>query len=70
MVQFVLDPTGASLTGRWLGISKRHTIKTGPWELTRLVQSVPGPDTSATTVCPSNAPAPASTDRPSSTFPT
>ncbi|MEV1292991.1 hypothetical protein [Pseudonocardia sp. NPDC049635] len=70
VAQFVLDPTGTTLTGRWLGISKRHTIKTGPWELTRLVQPAPGPDTIATTVSPSNSPAPVSTDSPSSAFPT
>lgn len=33
VVQLVLDPTYRSMTGRWLGVSKRFTIKSGDWRL-------------------------------------
>jgi transcriptional regulator with XRE-family HTH domain len=37
VVQFVVDPTGSTMTGRWLGLSKRYTIKSGDWRLEREV---------------------------------
>ncbi|MGD9528776.1 helix-turn-helix transcriptional regulator [Pseudonocardia sp.] len=33
VVQFVVEPTGRSMDGRWLGVSKRFTIKSGRWTL-------------------------------------
>ncbi len=52
VVQMILDPTGRAMTGRWLGISKRYTIKSGEWRLDRLPDSTTGPVTSATTTAP------------------
>lgn len=70
VVQFVLDPTGATLSGRWLGISKRYTIKSGEWRLERAAQPSPGPDTSRTTVSPANSPSSTSAVSPSRALPT
>ncbi len=42
VVQMVLDPTGYTMTGRWLGIGKRYTAKSGEWWLERV--SVPSLD--------------------------
>lgn len=33
ILQLVVDPTGRSMTGQWLGVSKRFTIKSGEWHL-------------------------------------
>ncbi|OLT10709.1 hypothetical protein BJF78_05205 [Pseudonocardia sp. CNS-139] len=35
ILQLVLDPTGRTMTGRWLGPDKAFAIGTGSWELTR-----------------------------------
>jgi len=35
ILQLVLDPTGRSLAGRWLGPDKQFAINSGPWTLTR-----------------------------------
>lgn len=35
VLQLVLDPTGRSMTGRWLGPDKQFAINAGPWTLTR-----------------------------------
>lgn len=35
VVQFVLDPTGRSMTGKWLGPDKSFHIDSGDWVLTR-----------------------------------
>jgi hypothetical protein len=34
-VQFVLDPTGRSMIGRWLGPDRHFEIDSGRWELRR-----------------------------------
>jgi hypothetical protein len=35
VVQFVLDPTGRTMTGRWLGPDRRFEIDSGRWLLQR-----------------------------------
>jgi hypothetical protein len=35
IVQFVLDPTGRSMIGRWLGPDRHFEIDSGRWELHR-----------------------------------
>ena len=35
IVQFVLDPTGRSMIGRWLGPDRHFAIDSGHWELHR-----------------------------------
>jgi hypothetical protein len=35
VVQFVLDPTGRSMVGRWLGPDRHFEIDSGRWELHR-----------------------------------
>lgn len=70
VVQFVLDPTGATMSGRWLGISKRHTIKSGEWRLERSAHPSAAPETSRTTVSPANRPSSTSRVSPSSALPT
>jgi transcriptional regulator with XRE-family HTH domain len=55
LIQLVVDPTSRSMSGRWLGLSKRFTIKSGTWRLDWLDQSDPpgpGPVTTATTDAP------------------
>ncbi|MFC4942200.1 hypothetical protein [Pseudonocardia sp. GCM10023141] len=37
VVQFVLDPTGRSMTGKWLGPDRSFRIDSGDWEPTRAV---------------------------------
>jgi hypothetical protein len=32
-LQLVVDPTSRSMTGQWLGVSKRFTVKSGAWSL-------------------------------------
>jgi hypothetical protein len=49
LVQFVVDPTGTAMDGRWLGVGKRYTINSGSWRLRR---STASPVTTATTVVP------------------
>lgn len=44
VVQFVVDPTGRSMAGRWLGVSKRFTIKSGCWSLSWAGPATPVPD--------------------------
>lgn len=39
-IQLLVDPTGSSMTGRWLGFDKESNINTGDWELTRVAVSV------------------------------
>ncbi|MGI5127749.1 helix-turn-helix domain-containing protein [Pseudonocardia sp. CA-107938] len=41
LIQLVVDPTARVMQGRWLGISRRYTIKSGEWELERLAQASP-----------------------------
>lgn len=48
VLQLVLDPTGQSMAGQWLGISRRYVIKSGPWRL-EPPQPEGAPVTSATT---------------------
>lgn len=36
LVQLVVDPTGRTMTGMWLGIGRRYVIKSGPWRLERM----------------------------------
>lgn len=33
-VEFVLDPTGRSMRGKWLGLGKHFIVNAGEWELT------------------------------------
>jgi hypothetical protein len=35
LIQLVIDPTARMMTGRWLGLSKAYTIKSGEWRLDR-----------------------------------
>jgi hypothetical protein len=35
-LQFLIDPTGRSMTGKWLGFDKHLAINTGDWQLTRV----------------------------------
>lgn len=51
VLQVVLDPTGHSMAGRWLGISKRYTIKSGEWRFDRAAPDT-GPVTTATATDP------------------
>ena len=37
ILQLVLDPTGRSMDGRWLGPDRSFTVDTGPWTLRRKV---------------------------------
>jgi len=58
LLQLVVDPTGHSMSGMWLGVSKRYTIKAGEWRLDRPLVDDPGPVTRATTTVPgTNSPA-------------
>lgn len=50
VLQVVVDPTGRSMAGRWLGISKRYTIKSGEWRFDRAPET--GPVTTATATAP------------------
>ena len=34
VLQLVVDPTDRVMSGQWLGVGKRFTIKSGPWQLT------------------------------------
>lgn len=43
VLQLVVDPTAHSMTGMWLGISKRYTIKSGTWRLRRVSAAEGGP---------------------------
>ncbi len=53
VLQLVVDPTARTMTGRWLGLSKRYTVKSGEWQLDRRSQDGAGaPVTTATTVEP------------------
>jgi hypothetical protein len=36
LLQLVVDPTGRTMTGMWLGIGRRYVIKSGTWRLERL----------------------------------
>ena len=38
-IQLLVDPTGRSMSGRWLGFDKKSTVKSGEWELTRAAAS-------------------------------
>jgi hypothetical protein len=33
-IQLVVNPTGAAMTGKWVGFGSKFTVKTGEWELT------------------------------------
>ncbi len=35
VLQLMLDPTGRTMTGRWLGPDKAFTVDSGRWTLTR-----------------------------------
>jgi hypothetical protein len=71
LIQLVVDPTGHSMNGMWLGVSKRYTIKAGEWRLDRLLDDVPAPVTTATTVVPAeNSPAAAMANSANSILPT
>lgn len=41
LIQLVVDPTSRFMTGRWIGISRRYTIKSGAWELERVSPAIP-----------------------------
>ena len=70
LLQLVVDPTGHSMTGMWLGVTKRYTIKTGEWRLDRLLDAA-APVTTATTVVPAaNSPAEAIANKANSILPT
>ncbi len=70
VLHLVVDPTGRSMTGRWLGVGKRYEIKSGEWRLEWLGQS-PGPVTTATSREPgANSPSSTNTNRPSSSLAT
>lgn len=58
LLHLVIDPTASTMDGRWLGVGKRYTVKTGEWRLERSVQldGSPGPETTTTTVEDSNSP--------------
>lgn len=34
VLQLIVDPTGRSMTGQWLGVSKKFSVKSGEWSLT------------------------------------
>jgi len=36
LLQLTIDPTGHSMSGRWLGVGRRFTLKSGEWRLDRL----------------------------------
>lgn len=38
-IQLLVDPTGRSMNGRWVGFDKKSTVKSGEWELTRAAAS-------------------------------
>lgn len=42
-IQFLIDPTGRRMTGKWLGFGRDFDINTGPWTL-QLVSSDTGTD--------------------------
>ncbi|MDN5855618.1 MAG: hypothetical protein L0K86_22820, partial [Actinomycetia bacterium] len=57
VLHLVGHPTGHTMRGRWLGVSRQYTIKSGEWRLDRQPVNA-GPVTTATTVDPSsNSPA-------------
>lgn len=66
------SPPGDLCLGRLgQGVSKRYTIKAGEWRLDRLLDDVPGPVTTATTVVPAaNSPAVAIENSANSILPT
>lgn len=74
LLQLVVDPTGRQMTGRWLGVGKRFTVKSGEWVLTWV--GLPGrsdhePVMTATTVEPAaTSPSSITVSRPSSILPT
>lgn len=35
LLQLVVDPTGHTMSGMWLGVNKRDTVKAGEWRLER-----------------------------------
>ena len=71
LLQLVVDPTGHSMSGMWLGVTKRYTIKAGEWRLDRLLDDDGRPVTTATTVAPStNSPAAAIANTANSILPT
>lgn len=39
LIQLVVDPTGHSMSGKWLGIGKRYAINSGAWRLDRVPPS-------------------------------
>lgn len=43
-VEFVLDPTGRSMRGRWLGLGKFFIVNSGEWELTWIGPLEPATD--------------------------
>jgi hypothetical protein len=38
-IQLVVDPTGSTMTGKWLGFSKDFNVNSGPWTLSRVESS-------------------------------
>ncbi len=38
-IQLLVDPSGRSMNGRWVGFDKKSTVKSGEWELTRAAAS-------------------------------
>jgi hypothetical protein len=70
LVHLVLDPTGRSMTGRWLGVGKRYEVESGEWRLAWLGRFA-GPVTTATTVEPGAiSPEPTTANSPNSSLPT
>jgi hypothetical protein len=39
-LQMLLDPTGRSMEGKWVGFGRRLEMKTGPWSLELVTESV------------------------------
>jgi hypothetical protein len=38
-IQLLIDPTGRSMQGQWLGFDKKSNINSGVWELSRVAVS-------------------------------
>lgn len=42
-IQFLMDPTGRRMAGKWVGFGKEFDVNTGPWEL-RLLSKATTPE--------------------------
>ena len=39
-IQFLLEPTGRKMTGKWVGFGREFDVNTGPWNLTLVTSNV------------------------------